>query len=157
FENIAAIAKSLGKRSRAALRVNPDVADAKTHQKTMTGQKESKFGVDIDRARAFFAKYGNDEHLELSAIHLHLGSPIYRSDPYVRSNDKTHALIEELKTRGQIVRAIDIGGGFTAEYTQGRAPVTWEDYAREIVPRLSAFVAGGGTIIIEPGRTIAAN
>jgi diaminopimelate decarboxylase len=161
FENIAAIARQMGKRARGALRINPDVADPKTHQKTMTGQKESKFGVDIDRARTFFARYGRDEHLELSAIHLHLGSPIYSAEPYVRALHKALALVDELKARGQEVRTIDIGGGFMAEYQagdgRGREPTTWDDYAREIVPLLVPFVRGGGQVIIEPGRTISAN
>ncbi|MFW6033095.1 MAG: diaminopimelate decarboxylase family protein, partial [Phycisphaeraceae bacterium] len=44
FENIARIAKEMGATSHAALRVNPDVADPRTHAKTTTGKKETKFG-----------------------------------------------------------------------------------------------------------------
>ena len=60
------------KQPKAALRVNPDV-DPKTHTYTTTGKKETKFGVDIERARKVFADYGNNEVIKLCAIHIHLG------------------------------------------------------------------------------------
>lgn len=156
FENIAAIAQRLGKPARGALRINPDVADARTHAKTTTGSKETKFGVDIERARRFFARYGKNEHLRLEAIHLHIGSPIYSPKPYVKAITKALALIEELRAEGYTINALDIGGGYAADYETGASPA-YTDYAEAIVPLLRPFKAAGGTIILEPGRTIAAN
>jgi len=156
FENIAAIAKRLGKVAHGALRINPDVADARTHAKTTTGSKETKFGVDIERARRFFKQYGQNPHLKLDAIHLHIGSPIYSPDPYVKAIGKALDLIEELKGEGVTITALDIGGGFAADYETGASP-SYQSYADAIVPLLEAFKAGGGTVILEPGRTIAAN
>ncbi len=156
FENISAIARSMGKNTNGALRVNPDVSDPKTHEKTTTGNKESKFGVDIDRARRFFEKYGHDESLKLSAIHLHIGSPIYSAEPYVRAITKALELIEELRGKGYSIDTIDIGGGFAADYETEASPVA-ADYAKEIVPLLKPFKDAGGKVILEPGRTIAAN
>ena len=156
FENISSIARSMGATANGALRINPDVYDPKTHQKTTTGKKESKFGVDIDRARRFFDRYGKDAHLKLSAIHLHIGSPIYSAEPYVQAITKALELIEELKGKGFNITAIDIGGGFAADYETDKSPLA-ADYAKEIVPLLRPFKAAGGKIIIEPGRTIAAN
>ena len=71
FENIAAIAAATGATGRAMLRVNPDVADPNTHAKTTTGARETKFGVDIDRAARFFERYSAHQHLKLTGIHLH--------------------------------------------------------------------------------------
>lgn len=155
FENIAAIAKQMQVTAHAALRVNPDV-DPKTHVKTTTGKKETKFGVDIERARQFFATYGKDKNLRLTALHLHIGSPVYTVDPYVQAITKALSLIDELKGQGYTVDALDIGGGFGADYTTGQSPVA-ADYAKEIVPLLLPFKQAGGKIILEPGRTIAAN
>lgn len=155
FENIAAIAKQMNVTAHAALRVNPDV-DPKTHAKTTTGKKESKFGVDIERARLFFQNYGKDKHLKLSALHLHIGSPVYTVDPYVQAITKALSLIDELKAQGFTVDTLDIGGGFGADYTTGQSPVA-ADYAKEIVPLLLPFKQAGGKIILEPGRTIAGN
>jgi diaminopimelate decarboxylase len=57
FENISRIAAEMKATCRAALRVNPDV-DPKTHRYTSTGKKETKFGVDLERALRFFESYG---------------------------------------------------------------------------------------------------
>ena len=156
FENIASIAKAMGKTARGALRVNPDVADPRTHAKTTTGKKETKFGVDIERAKRFFETYGRDQHLKLSAIHLHIGSPIYSPEPYVAAIQKALVLIDDLKKSGHTVDAIDIGGGYAADYESGKSPA-YAEYADAIVPLLKPFKDAGGTIILEPGRTIAAN
>ncbi len=156
FENIAAIARQLNKRVHAALRVNPDVDPKTAHEKTTTGKKESKFGVDIDRARRFFERFGNDASLKLSAIHLHIGSPVYSPQPYVDAIRKALELIDELREKGHQISVIDIGGGYGADYEADQTP-SYEQYASDIVPLLKPFHDAGGTIIIEPGRTIAAN
>ena len=43
------MAQAEGVKAPIALRVNPDV-DPKTHRYISTGKKESKFGMDVDRA-----------------------------------------------------------------------------------------------------------
>ena len=155
FENIAAIARRMGVRARGALRVNPDV-DPKTHIYTSTGKKETKFGVDIERALAFFERYGRDESLRLDAIHLHIGSPVYEIGPYIAAINKALALMDELAGRGHEITTLDLGGGFGADYETDRSPLA-ADYARAIVPLLRDRVARGLRIILEPGRTISAN
>lgn len=155
FEAVAAVARQKRVRTRGALRVNPDV-DPRTHAYTSTGKKESKFGVDIARAVAFFERYGRDEWLRLDALHLHIGSPVYETGPYVAAIGKALELIDELARRGFEVRTLDIGGGFAADYETDKSPLA-KDYAAAIVPLLRERVRGGLKIILEPGRTIAAN
>jgi len=155
FENIARIAKQLGVTAHAALRINPDV-DPKTHAKTTTGKKETKFGVDIDRARRFFQQYGNDAHLKLTALHLHIGSPIYTVEPYTEAVRKAVSLIDELRQQGHTIDTLDIGGGYGADYESDQTP-RYHDYAASIVPLLRQFKQGGGRVILEPGRSVAAN
>jgi diaminopimelate decarboxylase len=155
FEAIARLAKQTETKARAALRLNPDV-DPHTHAYTATGTKSSKFGVDIQRAIAFFERYGKDEFLKLDALHLHLGSPIYETRPYVEAVTKTLALIDELANRGFSVATLDIGGGFAADYETDRSPRA-ADYAAAIVPLLRERVTKGLKIILEPGRMICAN
>ena len=156
FENIASIARKLGKHAHGALRVNPDVDPETAHAKTTTGKKESKFGVDIERAKRFFEAYGKDEYLKLSAIHLHIGSPVYKTEPYAAAIKKALELINQLKQAGHSITAIDIGGGFGADYSSAQSP-GYADYAAAIVPLLKPFKDAGGKVILEPGRTIAAN
>ena len=155
FQTIAGIARSLGVAARAALRVNPDV-DPKTHAYTTTGKKENKFGVDLERARAFFRRYGQEEHLRLTGLHLHIGSPVATTEPYVEAITKTLGLIDELEGMGVRVDTLDLGGGFAADYQTGASPAA-ADYAAAIVPLLRERVRAGLRIILEPGRSIAAN
>jgi diaminopimelate decarboxylase len=152
FENLSRLAGLAGKSVRAALRVNPDV-DPKTHRYTTTGKKETKFGVDIERAERFFETYGRDENVRLDAIHLHIGSPIYSPQPYVDAINKTLNLMARLETKGFTVKTLDIGGGFAADYEQGKSPIA-ADYAAEIIPLLEGT---GLEVILEPGRSIVCN
>jgi len=156
FENIASIAKRMGVKADAALRVNPDVDPETAHAKTTTGKKESKFGVDIDRARRFFEKYGRDSQLRLCGVHLHIGSPVFLVEPYVKSIEKALQLIEDVRSAGLTVDKLDIGGGFGADYETGQTP-DYAQYAERIVPLLKPFQRGGGRIYLEPGRTISCN
>ena len=153
FENLARLAAEAGRTVRAALRVNPDIYDAKTHNRTATGRKSTKFGVDYDRAERFFQAYGRNEHARLDAIHIHIGSPIYSPEPYVLAIRKVLELIERLAEQGFAVRTLDVGGGFAADYEEGTAP-TAAQYAAAIVPLLAER---GLEIILEPGRQIACN
>jgi len=157
FENIACLAREMNCKVKAALRINPDVTDAKTHKKTQTGQQGSKFGIDIDRAKEFYRFYGKHTHLQLSGVHVHLGSPIYSSPPYVKAIKKILVFIEELNELGFNTEVINIGGGFAADYKNSDEISSWHDYASEIIPLLKPFVEKGGQIIFEPGRTISAN
>lgn len=157
FENIAAIARAEGVTCRAALRVNPDV-DPRTHRYTTTGKKETKFGVDLERAEAFFERYGGDAGCRLRGIHLHIGSPVYRVEAYVESIRRALALIERIEGRpgAPRIEMLDLGGGFGADYETEQSPVA-ADYAEVIVPLLEPRVRDGMQVILEPGRTIAAN
>src|SRR5206468_331631 len=82
IENVDRVAASMNKNAIGALRVNPDV-DPKTHKHTTTGKKETKFGVDIERAERVFEQYRNLKHLHIAGVHMHLGSPIYEIQPYI--------------------------------------------------------------------------
>jgi len=152
MENLIAVAAERGSIVRAALRVNPDV-DPKTHRYTSTGQKETKFGVDLERAQRVFEQYGRQHHVQLCGIHLHIGSPVNTIDPYVSAINKGLSLIEELRAAGFTIDTLDIGGGFGAHYTSAEAPAA-ADYAKAIVPLLAGKAL---KVILEPGRSIAAN
>jgi len=140
------------KQPKAALRVNPDV-DIKTHRYDITGKKETKFGVDIERAQKVFADYGRNETVQLCAIHIHLGSAGHTVEPYVEAIEKILALIEQLRSDEFTIEAVNIGGGYGADYITGTAP-TAADYAAAIVPLLKDKNL---KLILEPGASIAAN
>ncbi len=153
LENIQCITADRKIVTRAALRINPDI-DPKTHRHTATGKKHSKFGVDIEEAESIIRKYAKHPFLQLTGVHIHIGSPINSAQPYIEAITKVLAVIESLRKDGFVIDTLDIGGGFGADYVTNQAPLA-EDYAKEIIPLIKD--RGFKNIILEPGRSIAAN
>jgi len=152
LENLRRIAASGRASVRAALRVNPDV-DPHTHAYTSTGHRDAKFGVAIDAARRVFERHGRDSAVSLCGLHLHIGSPVNAVAPYLDAIRKTLTLMDELNRAGHAVDTLDLGGGFGAHYRGSEAPPAAE-YAAAIVPLLAGRRL---RVILEPGRSIAAN
>jgi diaminopimelate decarboxylase len=152
LENLIALAEKTGVKTKAALRVNPDV-DPKTHKHITTGTKETKFGVDIERAEKVFARYGKNDYVSLCAVHVHLGSGGKTIDPYCEAVEKILPLIEKLRGKGFKIEALDLGGGYGADYQTDTVP-TAADYADGIVPLLKDKNL---KLILEPGKSIVAN
>ena len=155
LENVQRLAAKESCTAHCALRVNPDV-DPRTHRHTTTGTRETKFGVDIAQALEIFRRHGRDTHALLDGIHLHIGSPVYSTDPYVESVRRALALIDTLAAEGIAIRTLDLGGGFGADYETGQSPDAAR-YAAAVAPLLAPRVRDGLRLILEPGRTIAAN
>ena len=146
------LAHARGLVADAALRVNPDV-DPHTHRYTTTGKKETKFGVDLERARRVIHSSADRPGVRLRGIHLHIGSPVHTVEPYVQSVGRGVELLHQLQRDGLPTDTLNIGGGYGAYYgdVESASPV---DYADAILPLLRN---AGLRIIIEPGRAIAAN
>src|SRR5579862_2352210 len=109
IENVDRIAGRLGKTAVGAIRINPDV-DPKTHEKTTTGKKETKFGVDIERAERVFEQYRNLKNLRIAGVHIHIGSPVYEIEPYITAITKMNDLIDRLRHRDHQIEWFDLGG-----------------------------------------------
>ena len=153
IENVDRIAGMMNRPAVGALRVNPDV-DPHTHAKTTTGKRETKFGVDIDRAERVFERYRKLKHLRIAGVHIHIGSPVYKIEPYVDAVSKCVELIDRLTARGHTIEWFDLGGGFAASYLgpDHAKPVT--EHARAILPLLQGKPY---RIAVEPGRYISGN
>ncbi len=152
--NINRIANDLNKTARVALRINPDI-DAKTHAKTTTGKKENKFGIDFIIAEQIIKDIENYKNIDIKGIHVHLGSPIYRSEPYVLALEKVDEFLQKVldsKDR-QRIEYINIGGGYCISYT-GESVKRPSDFAMKIVPLIKKI---GCKLIMEPGRFIVGN
>ncbi len=152
LENLIGLAKQTGIKTKAALRVNPDV-DPKTHRHITTGKKETKFGVDIERAEMVFAQYGKNENVRLCAIHVHLGSGGKTIDPYCQAIQKVLPLVDSLRAKGFTIEMLDLGGGYGAAYVSDTVPSA-ADYADGIVPLLKDKNL---KLVLEPGKSIIAN
>jgi diaminopimelate decarboxylase len=152
LENLIRLAKGRGKRPKVALRVNPDIT-YKTHAYLTTGIRETKFGVDIERAVTVFADYGNDPAVDICALHVHLGTGGKKIDPYVEAVKKILPLIDRLREQGHTVEALDLGGGYGADYESDTVPSAAQ-YAEGIIPLLKDKNL---KLILEPGKSICAN
>ncbi len=137
---------------KAALRVNPDV-DYRSHAYLETGRKETKFGVDIERAVSVFDRYGGNPAVRLCAVHVHLGTGGKTINPFVEAVKKILPLIDRLRENGHAIEALDLGGGYGADYETETVPSA-EQYAAGLVPLLKGK---GLKLILEPGKSISAN
>lgn len=153
IENIDRIAGQLGKQAIGAIRINPDV-DPRTHVKTTTGKKETKFGVDIERAERVFEQYKGLRNLRIAGVHIHIGSPVYEVRPYIEAVQKMTALIDRLTARGHRIEWFDLGGGFAVNYEHPGQAFPVHEYAKAILPYLQDKPYH---VAVEPGRYISGN
>jgi diaminopimelate decarboxylase len=152
LENINRIARKLNKVTRAAIRINPDV-EPKTHKFITTGKLTNKFGIDFDTAYSIFRLRKNFTHIKLCGLHIHIGSQITESDPFVAALLKVIKFIERLRKEGVELEYLNIGGGLGIIYDK-ETPQTAQKYADKILPLLKST---GLKIIMEPGRFIVGN
>jgi diaminopimelate decarboxylase len=149
---IGAIAKRIGTKAKVALRVNPDLPP-KTHIKTDTSVKGVKFGLDIETVLEVAQRVVNHGGLEVAGLHMHLGSPILKAEPYKLGCDKAVQLIAAMRKQGHPISILNMGGGFGIHYRKHEAlPAT--AFASVILP---AVQETGCQLILEPGRFIVGN
>lgn len=155
---LAETASALGKTAEIALRVNPDI-EAGTHKKISTGTAETKFGIAWEEAEAGFAHARALDGVEAVGIDIHIGSQITDLTPFRRAFEKVGALLIALRADGHDIRRLDLGGGLGVPYARegdgdNALPPDPRAYAQLIAETLGA---SGCTIMLEPGRLIAAN
>jgi len=150
--NINRIAGELKVKQRVFIRVNPDV-DPKTHRFITTGKEENKFGLDIESARKIFQKNFTYLNLDISGIHIHIGSQITKGDPFVKALNKMHKFIKELKAEGINLEYLNIGGGLGIVYGK-ETPQSALEFSRKVSPIIKKT---GLKLVLEPGRFIVGN
>jgi len=146
------IAQAQGCVARCALRLNPNV-DAKTHKHITTATEENKFGVLLPEATKVFLQARELTNIDLSGVHMHLGSQLTSLDPYRTALDKVIPFIEDLRQQGVELKTINLGGGLGIVYGSEQPP-TGTNFGETLVPRLKQL---GLRVIIEPGRFISGN
>jgi diaminopimelate decarboxylase len=150
--NIDRIAGKVGRKAPVALRVNPDV-DPQTHTYISTGKKETKFGVDLTRAKRILQSAQQLKNISLSGLHVHIGSQITKVDPYVETMQRIAAFLPECEKIGAKIEWLDIGGGFGIWYKDKLARPA-KEIAGAILPMLRKMNC---RILLEPGRFIVGN
>lgn len=153
LEALDTVATDLKKKARVAIRVNPDI-DPKTHPYITTGLKESKFGIDIDKAVDVYKKASRMDGIEIVGIDAHIGSQIFNLTPFADSLKKLIELSGLLMDRGINIQYIDIGGGLAISYELGEVSPNPRDYAEVVARELTGKPY---RLILEPGRSLVGN
>lgn len=149
---LAATAKAMNRVAKVALRVNPDLPP-KTHAKTDTSVKGVKFGLDIDSVLEVAQGVVGNPSLSVVGLHMHLGSPILKTEPYQQGLAKGLVLIEKLRAQGHPIQYLNMGGGFGIHYRKQEA-LPADAFAEVILPAVQQVQC---QLVLEPGRFIVGN
>jgi len=152
LRHIDSVAGSLGVRAPVAFRVNPDV-DPKTHPYISTGLKTSKFGIPIGEAVAAYAEAKALPHVDVRGVDCHIGSQLVDIEPFADALALVRELVLELREAGHAISTVDVGGGLGVTYAE-EVPPSPEEYAAAVTSSVGNLDC---EIILEPGRSIAAN
>ncbi|WP_374973836.1 diaminopimelate decarboxylase [Spongiibacter marinus] len=152
LERLNEVAGEFDSKAPVSIRVNPDV-DANTHPYISTGLRDNKFGIDIARAPAVYARAASLEHLDVKGVDCHIGSQLTDTSPFLDTVDRLLALLDELAAQGIQIKHLDLGGGLGVRY-RDEVPPSTADYIAAIRQRLGDRAV---KLMFEPGRSIAAN
>ncbi len=153
---INAVAGRLKKTQKVAIRLNPDVAPD-THHYITTGTKENKFGLDMKTGYRLFSEYWRYPFLRFAGVHIHIGSQITDSKPFIKAIRKALAFIDNARAVGSPVEYLNIGGGLGIIYSKEK-PQTAKEFAEAVLPLFKKHRLGIDLkIILEPGRFISGN
>ncbi|WP_330655606.1 diaminopimelate decarboxylase [Alkaliphilus sp. B6464] len=161
LEMLERIAKEQGKKVAILFRITPGVG-GNTHEYITTGQKDSKFGIPLEKEIIEYAvrKSMDSSNIDLKGFHFHVGSQLFGISSHILAIQVVLDLMKNLKEElGFITHELNTGGGFGIQYTD-------EDEATKSVPffidPIMETIKEGcseanldmPTIIIEPGRWI---
>lgn len=152
LERLNDVAGAMGKKAAISIRVNPDV-DAQTHPYISTGLKENKFGIDIQLAPEVYARASELPNIVIKGVDCHIGSQLTQLRPFLDALDRVLALVDKLADMGIVIEHLDLGGGLGVTY-RDETPPTPAEYLAKVKEKLTGRKL---SIILEPGRSIAAN
>jgi diaminopimelate decarboxylase len=144
---LSALAASLGRTARVALRVNPDV-DAGTHHKISTGRATDKFGIPYGDAVALYARAAGLPGIRPMGLATHIGSQILNLTPYRAAFGRMADLVRTLRSLGHAVETVDCGGGLGIPYRNEPSP----NPAGLAGAMRAAFHNADVRLYLEPGR-----
>ena len=135
-----------------SIRVNPDV-NAETHPYISTGLKENKFGLSMEKAIQLYLHATKMKGICIKGLDFHIGSQLTSIKPILDALDRILALNDQLTSRDIIIEHINIGGGLGVTY-EDEMPPTPNELILAVKEKLHSIDL---KIVVEPGRSIAAN
>ena len=144
--------------ARVSFRVNPEVSP-ETHPHLATGLRESKFGIHEEFVLKAYERALRCPRLNIAGIHMHIGSQITSTDPYVEATRRLFDMVGRLKRElGIELEFADLGGGVGIRYSSEQPYITPAQLAEAIVPVIEEKLAEHSLrkprLLFEPGRYI---
>ena len=109
--------------------------------------------MDFNIAYDILKHRGDFSYVDILGLHIHIGSQITRSSPFIKAITRVAQFLEKLKSEGIKLEYFNIGGGLGIVYDK-ETPQTALDFARQVLPILRKTRL---KIILEPGRFIVGN
>lgn len=153
--------KKYKKKMNIMIRITPGVA-ASTHDFIVTGKKDSKFGIPLEKEifLPIVKQILDSEYLEFTGLHMHIGSQLFENDAFLKALDVLMDWAALIKTEFNAdVKEVNFGGGYGAEYTtEERKPYSFFlDPMMELLEKRSKAIGiERPEAVIEPGRSIVA-
>jgi len=148
FDDIDRLEKIVKDEQAVLVRIIPGVLP-ETHLANATGQDDSKFGLSISSAKVAIERLKASNKLRLDGLHLHIGSQIMSTKPFIQS-------IEAIASLGEF-SVYDLGGGLGARYTYKDSPPSIEEYRDALIDTARKYLPSNARILIEPGRSMVAD
>ena len=153
LHTINEIAQKLGTIQQVGIRINPDVI-GETNKKISTGGIGDKFGIPFSEVKDLFLNNEHFKNIKISGIAFHIGSQIHDIEPFRNVFQKTSKLINEINKDMQVIKVLDIGGGFGVDYENNQKKFPIQEYVNLVK---NSFDTEKLTVVIEPGRSISWN
>ena len=148
------LARARGVLAPIGVRVNPEVTVDSSHRYIKTGEKGAKFGIPFDEVLDVARLVSELEHTTLIGLDMHIGSQLFRLDPYLDGVERLVGLLRQIRGAGiDTVRYLDIGGGLGVSYDDEESP----DLRRFVQGLVPLVQPTGLTLLMEPGRFIVGN
>ena len=152
LSRINEIAQAEKKIAPISVRVNPNV-DAGTHPYISTGLKENKFGIPASNAIDLYRNAAKMDGISIMGIDFHIGSQLTTVEPFLDAIDRILEMVDKLDEEGIKISHFDMGGGLGVSYGKEEPP-----HPSELIALVRAkFTGREMEIVVEPGRSIAAN
>jgi diaminopimelate decarboxylase len=148
FDDIDRLERFVQNEQAVLVRIIPGILPD-THLANATGQNDSKFGLSIDDAKVAIARLKASKKLRLDGLHLHLGSQIMSTEPFIQS-------LQAIASLGEF-SVYDLGGGLGVRYTYADSPPTIEEYLDALIGAARKYLPASAKIMIEPGRSMVAD
>lgn len=148
FDDIDRLEKIVKGEQAVLVRIIPGVLP-ETHLANATGQDDSKFGLSISSAKVAIEKIKASKKLRLDGLHLHVGSQIMSTEPFIQS-------IEAIASLGEF-SVYDLGGGLGVRYSYKDSPPSIEEYLDALINTARKYLPAMAKILIEPGRSMVAD